>query len=358
MESNNAQSDPPPNTIDAGDWRSLLQPDSRHQNVNKIMETLKKQLPFSGQDGLLDLKKIAVRKEEIIYSAATSQSDYLRKISLKMLTMETKSQNTIAGTNPASSSRNPMEAVPQNMQPQVHNQGQSAPMSLAVNQPQGRQQMLAQNFPRNIASAGIQGSAGSASTLSSVSASIDSASQSGHANSADWQEEVYKKITFMKEKYLPEISELYQKISLKLQKHDSLPQPPKTDQLEKLRIFKTMLDRIITFLQVSKMNVNPAHREKLASYEKQIVNFLNSNRPRKPRQVPPHMQSMLLAQSQNMQAQPHDNHMNPQLQSANIQSPVMMLQNTSTLQHNPMSSLAGEEDEAEQADSSLDSDED
>ncbi|KAL9668082.1 hypothetical protein QQ045_002456 [Rhodiola kirilowii] len=724
MESNNwrpAQSDPPPNTIDAGDWRSLLQPDSRHRIVNKIMETLKKHLPFSGQDGLLELKKIAVRFEEKIYSAATSQSDYLRKISLKMLTMETKSQNTIAGslaTNPASSSRNPMEAVPQNMQPQVHNQGQSAPMALAANQPQGRQQMLAQNLPGNIASAGVQGSAGSASTLSSVSGmnqnpisnvinqssiqnmadashnavgssmgqgvatnvfnnqkpvsgrqqvqpgqqqsqqqfmyqqqlqqqfmkqkqlqqgsipnslmqshiqqqqqqnvlqpnqmqssqqagistsnamlqqhpqsslssvhqsaqsmlqqhpqsalrqqqqqqsqqtpgllqqqmthqptvmsqtsqpqqplmsqqtntsnmqptqllgqqnmsdmtqqqqqqqqqrlmnqqnnlsnlqqqqqliaqqanltnmhqqhmghqgnvsglqqqlhgtqssnsgmqgnqhqmhmlhqnkgpvpqqnqqpasgllasqgqqsqhpqtqmrsqiqsqsaqlqqqlginqqqrdmqqrpqpagtlmqphnipdqqkqmyqsqrplpeasstSIDSASQSGHANSADWQEEVYKKITVMKEKYLPEISELYQKISLKLQQHDSLPQPPKTDQLEKLRIFQTMLDRIITFLQVSKMNVNPAHRDKLASYEKQIVNFLNANRPRKPEQVPPHMQSMLLAQSQNMQAQPHDNHMNPQLQSANIQSPVMMQQNTSILQHNPMSSLAG-----------------
>ncbi|KAL9666543.1 hypothetical protein QQ045_000877 [Rhodiola kirilowii] len=117
MESNNwrpAQSDTPPNNIDASDWRSLLQPDSRQRIVNKILETLKKHLPYSGQDGLLELKNMAVRFEDKTYSAATSQSDYLRKISLKMLTMETKSQNTIAGslaTNPASSSTNPMEAV-------------------------------------------------------------------------------------------------------------------------------------------------------------------------------------------------------------------------------------------------------
>ncbi|KAL3567309.1 hypothetical protein D5086_029960, partial [Populus alba] len=49
------------------------------------METLKRHLPFFGQEGLQELKKIA--------------SDYLRKISLKMLTMETKSQNTILTGN-------------------------------------------------------------------------------------------------------------------------------------------------------------------------------------------------------------------------------------------------------------------
>ncbi|KAF8029804.1 hypothetical protein BT93_E2281 [Corymbia citriodora subsp. variegata] len=56
------------------------------------METLKRHLPVSGPEGLQELNKIAVRFEEKIYTAATSQSDYLRKISLKMLTMETKSQ--------------------------------------------------------------------------------------------------------------------------------------------------------------------------------------------------------------------------------------------------------------------------
>ncbi|KAI5593552.1 hypothetical protein BDE02_03G021300 [Populus trichocarpa] len=57
------------------------------------MEILKRHLPFSGQEGLQELKKIAVRFEEKVYTAATSQSDYLRKISLKM------PQNTIPTGN-------------------------------------------------------------------------------------------------------------------------------------------------------------------------------------------------------------------------------------------------------------------
>ncbi|KAJ8755179.1 hypothetical protein K2173_018977 [Erythroxylum novogranatense] len=82
-------------TMDTGDWRAQLPPGTRQRIVNKILETLKKHLPFSGQEGLQELKKIAVRFEEKIYTAATNEPDYLRKISLKMLTMETKSQNNI-----------------------------------------------------------------------------------------------------------------------------------------------------------------------------------------------------------------------------------------------------------------------
>lgn len=37
------------------------------------METLKRHLPFSGPEGLQELKKIAVRFEEKIYTAATNQ---------------------------------------------------------------------------------------------------------------------------------------------------------------------------------------------------------------------------------------------------------------------------------------------
>ncbi|KAJ6706533.1 MEDIATOR OF RNA polymerase II TRANSCRIPTION SUBUNIT 15A-RELATED [Salix purpurea] len=63
------------------------------------MDTLKRHLPFSGQEGLQELKKIAIRFEEKNYTAATNQSDYLHKISVKMLGMETKSQNTIPTAN-------------------------------------------------------------------------------------------------------------------------------------------------------------------------------------------------------------------------------------------------------------------
>ncbi|GMY12386.1 mediator of RNA polymerase II transcription subunit 15a-like isoform X2 [Fagus crenata] len=89
-------------------------------------------------------------------------------------------------------------------------------------------------------------------------------------------------IRAMKGMYLPEISEMYQKMDAKLQQLDSLPQQSNSDQLEKLKIFKTMLERIISFLQVAKTNISLGYKEKLGSYEKQIVNFVNTNSPKKP----------------------------------------------------------------------------
>ncbi|KAI5593578.1 hypothetical protein BDE02_03G023100 [Populus trichocarpa] len=59
------------------------------------METLKRHLLFSGEEGLQELKKIAIRFEEKIYTTATNQSDYLRKISLEILLMEIRSQNAM-----------------------------------------------------------------------------------------------------------------------------------------------------------------------------------------------------------------------------------------------------------------------
>ncbi|XP_062103609.1 mediator of RNA polymerase II transcription subunit 15a-like [Humulus lupulus] len=47
--------------------------------------------------------------------------------------------------------------------------------------------------------------------LETSSTSVDSAA-TGHASGVDWQEEVYQKIKTMKELYLPELHELYQKI--------------------------------------------------------------------------------------------------------------------------------------------------
>ncbi|KAH6794251.1 mediator of RNA polymerase II transcription subunit 15a-like protein [Perilla frutescens var. hirtella] len=84
--------------MEVSDWRDQLQSESRTRIVNKIVETLKRHLPFSGLDGALEVERIAVRFEEKIYTAATSQSDYLRKISLKMLTLETRSQNPTANS--------------------------------------------------------------------------------------------------------------------------------------------------------------------------------------------------------------------------------------------------------------------
>ncbi|KAM4111519.1 hypothetical protein ACJW30_05G072900 [Castanea mollissima] len=106
MDNNNWRPNPSQAAMDSVDWRSQLQPDSRQRIVNKIMETLKRHLPVSGQQGLHELRKIAIRFEEKIYTAATSQSDYLRKIALKMLTMEPKPQNPIGNALPSNSAGN------------------------------------------------------------------------------------------------------------------------------------------------------------------------------------------------------------------------------------------------------------
>ncbi|KAK4252948.1 hypothetical protein QN277_011071 [Acacia crassicarpa] len=80
-------------------WRAQLQPASRQRIVNKILETLRRHIPYSGQEGLDELRQIAARFEEKIYYSATSQADYLRKTSLKMLTIN--GQNTVANSMPS-----------------------------------------------------------------------------------------------------------------------------------------------------------------------------------------------------------------------------------------------------------------
>ncbi|KAF7843219.1 mediator of RNA polymerase II transcription subunit 15a-like isoform X1 [Senna tora] len=76
-------------------WRAQLRPDSRQRIVNKIMDTFQRRLPLSGPDELDEYRTIAERFEDRIYNIATSQSDYLRKISLKMLSMEIRGRNDV-----------------------------------------------------------------------------------------------------------------------------------------------------------------------------------------------------------------------------------------------------------------------
>jgi PAX-interacting protein 1 len=129
---------------------------------------------------------------------------------------------------------------------------------------------------------------------------------------------------------------------------DSLPQQPKSEQLEKLEVFKAKLERLITCLQVSKNNITPSFKEKLGSNEKHIVSFLNPSRFRKPipnlqlGQLPqPHVQPM--QQSQSPVPQSHENQLNTQLQSMKVQGSILTMQqnNMSSLQHGSLSSLSG-----------------
>ncbi|XP_026450972.1 mediator of RNA polymerase II transcription subunit 15a-like [Papaver somniferum] len=108
-------------------------------------------------------------------------------------------------------------------------------------------------------------------------ASIDAAIT---GNAVDVQEDVYQTIKFMREKYLPDLNKMHQKISLICEQYDSLPQPPKSEQIERLKMFKNLLDQMMGFLNLRKSSVMPSFKDKLVSYEKHIIDILNSNRPR------------------------------------------------------------------------------
>ncbi|BBH04420.1 hypothetical protein Prudu_015559 [Prunus dulcis] len=335
-------------SIGTGDWRNQLQPDTRQKIVNKIMETLKRHLPFSSQEGLQELKKIAVRFEEKIYAAATSQSDYLRKISLKMLTMETKSQNTMANSLQSYSDESFLtELVPIFLDQSsegsfftelgpifLHQSSEGALLTELV------PTFLDQSSEDNI----------DLKKKNSEVPTPDSISSTRHANGVDWQEEVYQEIEVMKEMYLPELSEMYQRFASYLLQHNSLPQPPKSKQLDKLNFFKAMLERLISVLQISKSSISPGLKDKLVLYEKQIVNFININGRRKPvsslhqGQLPPsRMHSMQLSQSHITRVQSHENQINPQMLLMNLQGSAATVQqnNMASLQQSSMSSLSG-----------------
>ncbi|KAH0461193.1 hypothetical protein IEQ34_008768 [Dendrobium chrysotoxum] len=68
-------------------------PNSHPERDKGSMDTLRRHLPVATPEGMTELKKIAVRFEEKIYAAAVNQSDYVRKITLKMISMKTKTQH-------------------------------------------------------------------------------------------------------------------------------------------------------------------------------------------------------------------------------------------------------------------------
>ncbi|KAJ4848501.1 hypothetical protein Tsubulata_003385 [Turnera subulata] len=446
-------------------WRNQLQLDSRQRIVNKIMETLKRHLPVSGKDGLQALKKIAERFEEKMYAAATTQSDYLRKISLKMLTLENKSQNTVPYSLPSNKppdgggsvqshsvhdeektssrdvvggdySQNVLQGhssslaawcerlskrkcsptkeesapkVPRTASPLGHSSLVDKKKDKAV--PQRRssrysdKEMGSSHFPQGKLTISCPISFSEAKELGfpppfhftfdpydtgteedpkslkrdlekamdeiaslrdknsslqrEVEVSMDltaacmeklackhkrdilsrfpdmdvsfissnlqfitdqhkqsyqsqrplpetsSTSLDSTVAGGDWQEEVYQKIKEMKEMHFDDLNDMYKKICSKLLQQDSLPQQPKpeTVQVEKLKIFKSMLDCIISFLQISKENPLPGFKEKLGSYEKQIINFIDKakgpGKPMPPMQhgQPADMQPMQQSQS-------------------------------------------------------------
>ncbi|KAL1218409.1 Mediator of RNA polymerase II transcription subunit 15a [Cardamine amara subsp. amara] len=151
----------------------------------------------------------------------------------------------------------------------------------------------------------------------------------------DWQEQVFQKIQSLKDMYLAELNEIYKKIVIYQQHNDSIPQQQRPDHFEKLIEFKTMLERMMQFLTVSKTSIMPALKDKVAYYEKHIIDFLNKYRPRKT------VQQGQLPQSQTIQDQSHDNQTNPKMKSMSMQVSGTRAQESSMpyMQNNVLSSL-------------------
>ncbi|XP_076952495.1 uncharacterized protein LOC143626231 isoform X2 [Bidens hawaiensis] len=240
------------NCMESSDWnKTQLQ---RKTIVNKLMDTLKRHLPFTEYERLKELKKIAERVEKEIYTAATSQSEYTRKICFMMLTMETRLELPI---------RSNSAALHNNVNPSVS-------LDSTANSGGWREEV----YQKIKAMKELY--------------LLDSTAQMGNQNGDDWQEELYQKIKSMKDLYLRELKVIHQKTLSKLQQHDSLPQQPKNEQLEKLKVFKNILERFMQFLQIPKQGILANYKDKLGTYEKHIINVINANRRKQaaPQQQP------------------------------------------------------------------------
>eukprot|EP00250_Pteridium_aquilinum_P020897 c24983_g2_i1 orf=213-803(+) len=137
-------------------WRAGFAQDRRSKMVDRIMDTLQRHTPLSGQDGVNVHWMIANRLEENIFYAATGEYDYLRKLSFEMLKFEIRMQNAPNGPLPTSSSGTAQSSVVR-------------PLDSGMTQVQSRQQVV-QSSQAGMLNNGMQSSAnGQASSFSRIS---------------------------------------------------------------------------------------------------------------------------------------------------------------------------------------------
>lgn len=184
------------------------------------MDTLQRHTPLSGQDGATELWKIANRFEEKIFYAASDQHDYLRKISLKMLHLETRTQNS------------PNDALPTSF--------------------------IGTNSVRPSDSVG----------------SGDSLQQVGQPG-IDQADIVWSKMQTVKDKYLQDMQDLLAALTRRSQ------QPIPEEQLQKLTHYKNVVGRMIPYLTASKGSLPKEFKQdKAEAFEKLIVRIMETFKSR------------------------------------------------------------------------------
>lgn len=89
------------------------------------------------------------------------------------------------------------------------------------------------------------------------------------------EEKVYQRLQNLKEMYYPEIKILFTKLLMKCQ------QPMAPDLLKKLEFYKTVLQRVMAYLQVEKDSIPRRFKEdKVDAFEKQIQAILKAFKQR------------------------------------------------------------------------------
>ncbi|GLJ48141.1 hypothetical protein SUGI_1016610 [Cryptomeria japonica] len=346
------------------DWRIDLSPDSRNKIVNKIMYTLQKHMPFIGPDSMNECKKIALRFEEKMYAAAVDQQDYLRKISLKMLSLKnnvSRDGNSLAGGS-TSGNQKPLDparvsgngiSLPRQPQPQEASlpqkqrlvcQLQHQPQQFQQPQLNSIQQELQQRLDMAVGLLQQQHQLSSieqqkqllqdqTQRLSDVlKISVESSGQTGQSNG---QEKIYQKLQRLKDMYFPDLTELLRRLTIKSS------QPVAADQLEKLKLYRTKVLRMMQYCQVPKINIPPGFAEdKIDAVEKQIQSVLSSFMLGNP--APQHEQGHEHFPPQSINhlhsMQPESQSLIPQLQQMNLQDSATLVQ-PNTVQHSSMPRL-------------------
>ncbi|XP_050373606.1 mediator of RNA polymerase II transcription subunit 15a-like [Argentina anserina] len=100
--------------------------------------------------------------------------------------------------------------------------------------------------------------------------------EQGISNVNNLQEQLYRKVEVLKEKYLSALTGIYQKIACHFEKLNSIPQHP--DNIKKLKAMKHMhytAKYYIMNLSVPKSKITSAFNEKLGLLEDKIVSFIN-----------------------------------------------------------------------------------
>ncbi|KAL9306274.1 hypothetical protein AtEden1_Chr1g0017251 [Arabidopsis thaliana] len=91
----------------------------------------------------------------------------------------------------------------------------------------------------------------------------------------DWREEVFQKLRSMRERYLPHVTDVYQRLADKLNHEESLPQLQRSKHIDKLQSMKTNIEQLIQVLSLRKRNIMPILKDcRWDYYEKRIIYFL------------------------------------------------------------------------------------